>query len=129
MGGIARVFVAGVIIATFSVTGRAAVILESLVVRVYDNAGVLAGDRVRAIKRANEILARADVAVDWRDCPAGGAWMRAACGDMPRSGELAVRLVRAPKGDANPRALGTALIDAATGSGTLATVFVDRVQS
>jgi hypothetical protein len=129
MGGIVRVLAAGVVAAAFSVaSGRAAVILESLVVRVYDNAGVLAGDRQRAIKRANEILARAEVAIDWRDCPAGAAWMHAGCADMPRPGELSVRLVRTPKNDANPRALGSALIDKVTGRGTLATVFVDRIR-
>jgi hypothetical protein len=108
-------------------SGRAAVILDSLSIRIYDNAGVLAAYRARAIKRAGDILARADLAVDWRDCPAGGVLTRGACAAPPSPGELALRLVHSPKGDPNPRALGNALIDTATGSGTLATVFIDRV--
>jgi len=108
-------------------SGKAAVILDSLTVRIYDNAGVLAGDRARAIKRANDILSRADLSVDWRDCPASGMRKRSNCTALPATGDLAVRLVRSPKEDPNPRALGNALIDTATGSGTLATVYVDRV--
>jgi hypothetical protein len=129
LGGFGRVAVtAGILAAGFSATpGRAAVILDSLTVRIYDNAGVLAAGRTRAIKRASDILGRADLAVDWRDCPASGVLARGACAAPPSPGELAVRLVRSPKDDPNPRALGTALIDRTTGTGTLATVFVDRV--
>ena len=131
MVGFTRVVAtASLLVAGFlGTSSRAAVILDSLTVRIYDNAGVLAGERARAIKRANDILARAELAVDWRDCPAGGVRPRAACATPPAPGELAVRLVRSPKHDPNPRALGNALIDSATGSGTLATVFVDRVMT
>jgi hypothetical protein len=129
MGGFARVLTAAIIFAAgfAQASGRAAVILDSLSVRIYDSAGVLAGNRARAFKRAGDILARADLSIDWRDCPAGGVLARGACAAAPGSGELVVRLVRSPKDDPNPRALGNALIDTATGSGTLATVFVDRV--
>jgi hypothetical protein len=129
MGGFVRVVATAILLAGgFAETsGRAAVILDSLSVRIYDNAGVLAAGRARAIKRATEILGRADLAVDWRDCPAGGVLARGACVAPPEPGELAVRLVRSPKKDSNPRALGTALIDKTTGRGTLATVYVDRV--
>lgn len=129
MGGFVRVVATAVLLAggVAGTSGRAAVILDSLSVRIYDNAGVLAAGRARAIKRATEILGRADLAVDWRDCPAGGVLARGACTAPPEPGELSVRLVRAPKRDSNPRALGTALIDKTTGRGTLATVYVDRV--
>ena len=129
MGGFGRVVATAIVLAAgFAQTsGRAAVILDSLSIRIYDNAGVLSAYRARAIKRAGDILARADLAVDWRDCPAGGVLARGACAAPPASGELALRLVQSPKGDPNPRALGTALIDTATGRGTLATVYVDRV--
>jgi hypothetical protein len=108
--------------------GQAAVILDSLLVRVYDNAGVLSASRARAIKSANEIIARAGVAVQWHDCPAGAALIRGACATAPSGTDLAVRLVRAPKQRTPDHALGMAYIDNATGSGTLATVFVDRVE-
>jgi hypothetical protein len=130
MGGFGRVVAAAIVVAGFAqAPGRAAVILDSLSIRVYDNAGVLAAYRARAVKRAGDILARADLAVDWRDCPAGGVLARGACAAPPAPGELALRLVHSPKGDPNPRTLGNALIDTATGSGTLATVYVDRVAS
>jgi hypothetical protein len=128
LGGFGRAVAALILTAGFwGTSARAAVILDSLTVRIYDNAGVLAAGRARAIKRANDILGRADLAVEWRDCPASGVLARGACAAPPRAGELAVRLVRSPKDDPHPRALGTALIDKTTGTGTLATVFVDRV--
>jgi hypothetical protein len=129
MGGILRVVAVIVSVAAFSTTSsRAAVILDSLIVRVYDNAGVLAADRARAMKGASTILAHADLNVRWRDCPARGK-THPACLAVPYPGELAVRLVHSPKSDPNVRVLGNALIDATSGSGTLATVFVDRIQS
>ena len=130
MGGAVRVVA---VVAMFLAAGagapRAAVILDSLVVRVYDNAGVLAGHRARAIKSAHEILARAEVAVEWHDCPAGGVRLRRDCAAVPAPEELSVRLVRSPRRTAGERALGNALIDNTTGRGTLATVFVDRVEA
>lgn len=129
MGGILRVVTVIVSVAGFSATSsRAAVILDSLIVRVYDNAGVLAADRARAMKGASSILVHADLNVRWRDCPARGK-THSSCLAVPSPGELAVRLVHSPKSDPNVRVLGNALIDATSGSGTLATVFVDRVQS
>ena len=125
MGGIARVAATAIVLCVgfAPIRGHAAVILDSLLVRIYDNAGVLAVHRARAIKRAGEILARADLAVDWRDCPSGGVFARSECAARPGPGELVVRLVQSPKHDPNPRALGNALIDTTTGVGTLATVF------
>src|SRR5918993_2800649 len=79
MGGIGRVAAAGVMLAgTFFAASKpavslAAVIPDGLLVRVYDNAGILAGDRARAISRAREILSRAGLDVDFHDCPARGA--------------------------------------------------------
>jgi hypothetical protein len=131
MGGIHRVVVTVVIVilTLAGTSGRAAVILDSLLVRIYDNAGVLARDRTRAMKSARDILARADLDVQWRDCPARGNLIRTACAAVLGPGELSVRLVRSLEGDAQTGVLGNALIDTATGRGTLATVFVDRVVS
>jgi len=130
MGGAVRVTA---VVAMFLAAGtgvpRAAVILDSLVVRVYDNAGVLADHRARAIKSAHEILTRAELAVEWHDCPAGGVRLRRDCAAVPAPEELSVRLVRSPRRTAGDRALGNALIDSSTGKGTLATVFVDRIEA
>ena len=109
----------------------AAVILDSLVVRIYDNTGVTATERSRAITRADSILDRADVDVEWLDCPSRKSGKAAAaCDTAPSRGELVIRLVNAPASDsygAKRQALGYSLIDSATGVGTMATVFVDRV--
>jgi hypothetical protein len=140
MGGIGRVVATGVVLAgTFFAASEpavslAAVIPDSLIIRVYDNAGILAGDRARAISRAREILTRAQLDIEFRDCPARGDKAPAVCTVPPRPGELIVRLVRgagATNSDDAPdtgRALGSSLIDTATGTGTLATVFVDRIE-
>ncbi len=109
----------------------AAVILDSLVIRVYDNAGVIAGERSRAISRADDILTRADIDIEWIDCPAR-AFGRPSpiCDTPPARTELVIRLVNAPAGDrpgSKRQALGYSLIDTTTGTGTMATVYVDRV--
>lgn len=131
MSGSRRVVAAVLAVAAglAGIHGDAAVILDSLRVRVYDNAGVLAAYRSRAVSHANDIIGRAGLAVVWHDCPARAALIKAACASPASGGELVVRLVRAPRRDNRDRALGHAFIDTATGSGTLATVFVDRVES
>jgi hypothetical protein len=115
--------------------GLAAVILDSLVIRVYDNAGVPANERARAVSRANTILARTDIAVEWIDCPARRSLARQeslspVCATAPTSQELVIRLVNSPAGTGGVghTALGYSLIDAETSSGTIGTVFIDRVQ-
>jgi hypothetical protein len=110
-------------------SAAAAVILDSLVVRIYDNAGVSTGDRSRAMERAGGILDLAGVDVAWLDCPARRFGKPAAgCKVAPSRRELVIRLVDAPTSDgATRQALGYSLIDSATGMGVMATVFVDRV--
>jgi hypothetical protein len=108
-----------------------AVIPDSLVIRVYDNAGLLQAERARAISRADAILSRADIDIEWIDCPAGrSGGASSICGTPPAPGELVVRIVNAPA-DAGSRArtqaLGYSLIDTTTGLGTMATLFVDRI--
>lgn len=142
MGGIGRVVATGAVLAgTFFAASEptvslAAVLPDSLIARVYDNAGILAGDRARAISRAREILTRAELDIEFRDCPARSAKAPAVCTVPPATGELIVRLARAPSRSGatggndsldSTRALGSSLIDKSTGTGTLATVFVDRI--
>ena len=109
----------------------AAMILDSLVVRIYDNTGMAANARSRALTRAGNILNRADVDVEWLDCPARTSGKAAvACETAPGRGDLIIRLVNAPVPDSDAgrrQALGYSLIDSAAGVGTMATVFVDRV--
>jgi len=109
---------------------HAAIILDSVTIRVYDSAGVPAADRGAALKAAARILSRADLDVDWVVCTStreGHA--QSACDAPPAPYELVVRLTySSPTAqDGNRRAFGYSLIDAATGAGTLSTVYVDRV--
>ena len=116
--------------ALLDTSSRAAVVVDGLLVRVYDGAGIPASVRKRAFARAGEILSRVELDVAWLECPPGGfGWWGASCSAPPERGELIVRLVRA-SADARrryPHALGFSMVDTQTGAGTLATVFTDRV--
>lgn len=109
--------------------GEAAVVVNNLLVRVYDTAGVPEADRRRAFARANEILARVELDAAWLECPAGGLRAPSTCADPPGPGELVLRVVRstAAADERHPHALGYSLVDTRSGAGTLATVFIDRV--
>lgn len=130
MGGIFRVvtIVVGLAGTSLAAGGRAAVIPDGLVIRVYDNAGIAPGDRARAIAQAREILTRAELEAEWLDCPARGVKAAWACAAPIGWNELVVRLTRIPARDGNARALGSSVIDAKTAVGTFATVYVDRVE-
>ena len=127
MGRCMRVVAICVVVLACAETGFAAVTMEPLCIRIYDTAGTSPDDRRRAMKRATEILADADVEVDWRDCSPWPAPRHPSCSESPKPGELVVRLVRQPE-SRHLRALGEALVDTATRTGVLATVFVDRIE-
>jgi hypothetical protein len=101
-----------------------AVLAVSLVIRVYDNAGVSAPDMASAITAAQAILKGAGIAASWRDCA------REACQDLDRVGpaEIVVRVAAAPPGSV-PGSLGFSFVDVEHRLGTLATVFADRVNA
>ena len=110
---------------------RAAVVADELLVRIYDGVGVQDPVRKRALAGARDILTRVEVDVAWLQCPPGGlAWLTSACSAPPQPGDLIVRLARASSHVRRqyPHALGFSLVDTATGQGTLATVFTDRVE-
>jgi hypothetical protein len=109
---------------------NAAIILDSITIRVYDSTGVAPNDRTAALKTAGAILSRADLDAIWIVCtPARDGRHQPGCDAAPASHELVVRLTySSPTGeDGNSRAFGNTLIDATTATGTLSTVFVDRV--
>jgi hypothetical protein len=109
---------------------NAAIILDSVTIRVYDSTGVAPNDRTAALKMAGTILSRADLDAIWIVCtPARDARQQPGCDAAPASHELVVRLTySSPTGeDGNSRAFGNTLIDATTATGTLSTVFLDRV--
>ena len=107
----------------------AAIILDSITIRVYDSAGVSAGDRTAALKTAGAILSKAELDPIWIVCTANrDITPQPGCDAAPASHELVVRLTHsAPTADGNRRAFGSSLIDPTTATGTLSTVYVDRV--
>lgn len=109
---------------------HAAIIVDSITIRVYDSAGVAPNERATALKTAAAILSRADLDATWIVCtPARDRKQQPGCDTSPASHELVVRLTRSGPGDetGNSRAFGSSLIDPTTATGTLSTVFVDRV--
>lgn len=110
--------------ATAAVTGPA-----SVTVRVYSAVRLDTPVVQQALAAAQPSLASANVDVTWLVCSKSRA-----CNAPLRAGELVVRLVRGGSRKTSAAAvhdgslpLGDAMIDA-SGSGVLATVYVDRVQ-
>jgi hypothetical protein len=111
-----------------SSTGHGAeVAWRALDVRVYDNANVPKAALRAALDTAAETLRPAELEVTWLSCTTSSGGH---CTAPIRHGELMVRLVRSGKSSpaADDDSLGTALLDPATGTGVLATVYVDRVE-
>ena len=97
-------------------------------VRVYDPGVMPAPGRAAALRTAAGALTSALIEVSWLDCTE--EQVDPACGAPLRSAELSVRLARLP---ARPSVrgqlqLGYSLVDMRTHDGTLATVYVDRVE-
>jgi hypothetical protein len=128
MRGFLGQVVGGVIVVTVTVAPArgAELAWKTLDVRVYDSAGVPKAAMRAALETAARTLQPADLEVTWVSCSASSGGR---CAEPLRKGELMVRLVRSladTPGDAE--SLGTALLDPRTGTGVLATVYVDRVE-
>jgi len=95
------------------------VLALSLVVRIYDAYGVPADHLARARAAAEGIMKAAGVAVTWPPCP---------CLSPVRQDELVVRVTGASPAS-TPGSLGFSFVDLGLKTGTLATVFADRVQA
>jgi hypothetical protein len=104
------------------------VIDDSILVRIYDSAGVPTSELAAALRTTHEILRRADLGVDWVQCRARrDGPVPAVCDQALSSGDVVVRLIEgSDKESAERRALGYSLFDADGVSG-FATVYVDRV--
>jgi hypothetical protein len=123
--GLMVVSVVGLSVVSLPVKG-AELAWKALSVRVYDNADVPKAALRTAFDTAAQALRPADVEVTWISCTVSSGGR---CTEPLRRGELMARLVRSGKtADPGDEALGTALVDPATGTGVLATVYVDRVE-
>jgi len=91
-----------------------------LVVRIYDSAGVPARVLEHARQRAGVTLAAAGIEPIWRPCHASG------CISRPKPHEIAIRIVNATA-LSERGSLGFAVVDVVERAGTLATIYVDRV--
>jgi hypothetical protein len=103
----------------------------ALVVRIY-GAGGITPDAGRAARvTAGATLAETGIALEWIDCEGASAGEPAdRCAVRLANDELAVRLVRTPAqpGEAGQLPLGYSLVDARVSAGSLATIFLDRVE-
>jgi len=128
--GIARTatVIVAVVLMTSTRAPASAVIDDSLLVRIYDNAGVLASELAAALRTTHDILRRADLSVDWVRCGARRDGPGPAVCDQPlSSGDVVVRLTEgSDQENGERRALGYSLFDGKGVSG-FATVYVDRV--
>ena len=103
----------------------------SIVVRTYTQPD--SADAIGTARRiAGAVLGRAGVAVTWIECglPGEAADASMVCRRPLRWNELSVRILRAGTVDRGHQVttLGYALVDLAAGSGSLATVYADRVE-
>jgi hypothetical protein len=102
------------------------VLALSLVIRVYDNTGVPAADMHAALAAAEAILRDAGIAVTWRQCPCENSDGEQI--EPVGPAELIVRVAEAPPAGF-PGSLGFSIVDVERRSGTLATIFADRVNA
>jgi hypothetical protein len=91
-----------------------------VVVRTYNRFGVEPRELATALETARAILGGAALDLVWREC--------GPCDEGPGPRELIVRLVAAPA-QAEPESLGYSLVDVRQRSGSLATIFANRVES
>jgi hypothetical protein len=120
--------VAVVLMTSTRTPASSAVIDDSLLVRIYDNAGILASELASALRTTHDIMRRADLIVDWVQCRARRDGLVPAVCDQPlSSSDVVVRLIEgSDKETGERRALGYSLFDS-NGISGFATVYVDRV--
>ncbi|HTM04042.1 MAG TPA: hypothetical protein VL173_11100 [Vicinamibacterales bacterium] len=109
----------------------AEIVRPPLVVRSYEISPVSPAEWLAARREATDVLNDAGIDVEWIDCSGAPPRpdVRARCDAPLKRDEVAVRLVRrVPPAYAGPLPLGEALVDPRLGSGTLATIYVDRVE-
>jgi hypothetical protein len=94
-----------------------------LIVRLFDGGAMPPPDRNVAIDTASAILLASNIPTTWPPCAFR-------CAAPPEPGDLVVRVVRGASAKAGSKEveLGYSVIDPATRSGVLATVYLDRAQ-
>jgi hypothetical protein len=115
--------------ATPASAGRLPASPVTLVVRVYDGAGLASRDLNEATRVATDILRAGGVDVRWKSCPRTAAGPdRSDCRRPLTANEAVLRLIPAARSmTREPAALGFTLLDAGGRRAVLSTVFMDRV--
>ena len=90
-----------------------------VIVRAYNKFGVAPSELATALATARAILSGAAIDLVWREC--------GPCDETPGPQELIVRIAAAPA-RAEPKTLGYSLVDVEARSGSLVTIFADRVE-
>ena len=114
---------------TFLATSTAAAGDAQLLIRTYDMTSASETERARAVSMAGAILEDAGLYVVWTACETAVARdIDHPCLTRLRPNEVSVRFVRLP-GTAGTRqaALGYSLVETQGRTGSLATIYVDRV--
>ena len=102
---------------------QAQTLADRLAVRVYDFASLDTSVRGSAVEEARAIVADAGIAAAWHGCS-----RREPC--APEAGDVIVRVIR-ETGQPSPsrhRPLGYSVVDPSAATGTLATIYVNRVE-
>ncbi|HEY3043473.1 MAG TPA: hypothetical protein VGJ39_05595 [Vicinamibacterales bacterium] len=103
---------------------------KRVVIRTYQSGLVSSGDLSSALSVAADILKTAGLEPQWRICAEEPEQPGSdACAEPLGPNELAIRFLRRPlsPNSAGHVPLGSSLIDTRAGSGSLATIYVDRV--
>ena len=104
-----------------SIVLAAVVTALPLVVRVYDAAGVPSDTLERAHVTVTQTLHVVSIEPVWRPCRGN------TCADPPKQDELIVRIVKSEERGSQDL-LGSAMVDVDEQAGTLATIYMDRVE-
>src|SRR5437763_5351133 len=105
-----------------SLLAGAAVARLPLVIRTYDVTGVAPRTLERAEAGAAVALAAAGIQPIWRPCHAS------LCTGRPKPHEIEIRIVTAtPRSERG--VLGSAVVDPVEHTGTLATIYIDRIDA
>lgn len=102
------------------------------IVRIYNQFGVSARDLAKAQASAAALFAASGIQIEWRVCTT--ARRQRGLGNDPCAAplgavEISARMLWGGPDDAQTGSLGYSLIDTASGVGSLATVFPDRIRT
>jgi hypothetical protein len=101
-----------------------------IVVRTYNTYGVSPGELQTAARTLHGLMSAVSIAIRWRTCRVVGRAPTAdPCADPVSADEIVVRLVESTGVQTESTTLGDAFVDPVLKSGSMATIYVDRVEA